>query len=206
MSRDAKGATIDSFVAEKWKEKGLAPVAAADKRTLIRRAYFDLLGLPPTPEEVDVFIAVSEANPQAAYEKLIDQLLANPHYGERWARYWLDVARYAEDQAHTFGVKPKTQAWRYRDWVINAINADMPYDRFVKLQIAGDMMPDAPEDPFAKFAGLGFLGLGAEYYKNTAAAPAWTTLTNFILPSRPFYQVDFTAEGHPQRYYRVVAE
>ena len=166
MSRDAKGATIDSFVAEKWKEKGLAPVAAADKRTLIRRAYFDLLGLPPTPEEVDVFIAVSEANPQAAYEKLIDQLLANPHYGERWARYWLDVARYAEDQAHTFGVKPKSNAYLYRDWVIKAFNADMPFDRFAKLQIAGDLLPDAPADAFDKFAGLGFLGLGAEYYKD----------------------------------------
>ena len=80
------------------------------------------------------------------------------------------MARYAEDQAHTFGVKPKTQAWRYRDWVIDALNADMPYDRFVKLQIAGDLLPDAPERPFTKFAGLGFLGLGAVYYKNTAAA------------------------------------
>src|SRR5262249_11921412 len=91
-----------------------------------------------------------------------------PAWGGRGPRHWLDVARYAEDQAHTFGVKPKTQAWRYRDWVIAALNADMPYDQFVKLQIAGDLLPDAPEDAFTKYAGLGFLGLGAEYYKNTA--------------------------------------
>jgi hypothetical protein len=160
---------IDAFVATKWTEKGLNPVAVADKRTLIRRAYFDLTGLPPTPEAVDAFL--KDDSPDA-FAKLIDQLLASPQYGEKWARHWLDVARYAEDQAHTFGVKPKTQAWRYRDWVIAAFNNDIPYDRFVKLQIAGDMMPDAPEDAFTKFGGLGFLGLGAEYYKNTAAAQA----------------------------------
>jgi hypothetical protein len=160
---------IDAFVAAKWTEKGLKPVAVADKRTLIRRAYFDLTGLPPAPEAVEAFL--KDDSPDA-FAKLIDQLLASPQYGEKWARHWLDVARYAEDQAHTFGVKPKTQAWRYRDWVIAAFNSDVPYDRFVKLQIAGDMMPDAPEDVFTKFGGLGFLGLGAEYYKNTAAAQA----------------------------------
>ncbi len=161
---NAKGA-IDAFVQAKWTEKGLKPVAQADKRTLIRRAYYDLTGLPPSAEAVDAFLADKSPN---AFEKVIDTLLASAQYGEKWARHWLDVARYAEDQAHTFGVKPKTQAWRYRDWVIAAFNADMPYDRFVKLQIAGDMMPDAPSDAFTKFAGLGFLGLGAEYYKNTA--------------------------------------
>ncbi len=160
---------IDAFVAAKWAEKGLKPVAAADKRTLIRRAYYDLTGLPPTAEAVERFVADDAPD---AFAKVIDTLLASPQYGEKWARHWLDVARYAEDQAHTFGVKPKTQAWRYRDWVIAAFNSDMPYDRFVKLQIAGDMVPDAPGDAFTKFAGLGFLGLGAEYYKNTAAAQA----------------------------------
>ncbi|MCI0701476.1 MAG: PSD1 and planctomycete cytochrome C domain-containing protein [Planctomycetia bacterium] len=154
---------IDSFIHAKWDEKGLTPAALADKRTLIRRAYFGLTGLPPAPEDVDAFLA--DNSPQA-FEKVIDRLLASQHYGEKWARHWLDVARYAEDQAHTFGVKPKTQAWRYRDWVIAAFNSDMPYDRFVKLQIAGDMLPDAPDDPFTKFAGLGFLGLGAEYYRD----------------------------------------
>src|SRR5437762_897235 len=152
-SRDAKSSErsaatpIDSFVAEKWVEKGLNPVAAADRRTLIRRAFFDLIGLPPSPEDVDAFIADTSSD---AFAKLIDKLLANPHYGERWARYWLDVARYAEDQAHTFGVKPKTNAWVYRDWVIKAFNSDMPYDRFVKLQLAGDHMADAEPDDFTR--------------------------------------------------------
>jgi hypothetical protein len=160
---------IDAFVAAEWAKRGLKPAPAADKRTLIRRAYLDLVGLPPTPEEVDAFLA---DNSQDAFAKVVEKLLGMSAHGEKWARHWLDVARYAEDQAHTFGVKPKTQAWRYRDWVIAALNADMPYDRFVKLQIAGDLLPDAPDDPFNKYAGLGFLGLGAEYYKNTAAAQA----------------------------------
>ena len=165
---NAKSA-IDGFIQAKQAEKGLKSVNQADKRTLIRRAYFDLTGLPPSAEAVDAFL--KDDSPDA-FAKVIDTLLASPQYGEKWARHWLDVARYAEDQAHTFGVKPKTQAWRYRDWVIAAFNSDMPYDQFVKLQIAGDMLPNAPEDAFTKFAGLGFLGLGAEYYKNTAAAQA----------------------------------
>jgi hypothetical protein len=148
---------------------GVKPVPTAEKRTLIRRVYYDLTGLPPTNDEIEAFLA--DNSPEAS-AKVIDKLLASSSYGEKWARHWLDVAHYAEDQAHTFGVKPKTQAWRYRDWVIAALNADMPYDRFVKLQIAGDMLTDAGEDPFTKYAGLGFLGLGAEYYKNTAAAQA----------------------------------
>ena len=130
--------------------------------------YFDLIGLPPTPDEVDAFL--TDETPDA-FAKVVDKLLASSHHGEKWARHWLDVARYAEDQAHTFAVKPKTQAWRYRDWVIAALNADMPYDRFVKLQIAGDMMDDAPDDAFMKFAGLGFIGLGAEYYRDGSCGP-----------------------------------
>ncbi len=160
---------IDAFVQQKWAEKGLRPTGEADRRTLIRRAYFDLTGLPPAPEAVDSFL--KDESPDA-FAKVLDDLLASEHYGEKWARHWLDVARYAEDQAHTFGVRAKTQAWRYRDWVIGAFNSDMPYDRFVKLQIAGDLLSDAPADPFQKFAGLGFLGLGAEYYKNTAREQA----------------------------------
>jgi uncharacterized protein DUF1553/uncharacterized protein DUF1549/cytochrome c len=156
---------IDAFVAAEWNKLGLTPVGRADKRTLIRRVTFDLIGLPPTPEEVDAFLADASSE---AFAKVVNRLLASSHHGEKWARHWLDVARYSEDQAHTFAVKPKTQAWRYRDWVIAALNADMPYDRFVKLQIAGDMMPDAGDDPFIKYAGLGFNGLGAEYYKNSA--------------------------------------
>jgi hypothetical protein len=158
---------IDAFVHSLWIQKGLKPSPLADRRTLARRAYFDLLGLPPTPEEVEAFIA--DPSPDA-WTKLIDQLLASPHYGERWGRHWLDVARYAEDQAHTFQVRLKTQAWRYRDWVIGAFNTDKPYDRFIREQIAGDLLPDAPADPFARYGGLGFLGLGAEYYRDAGCA------------------------------------
>ncbi|HEX4614263.1 MAG TPA: DUF1549 domain-containing protein, partial [Urbifossiella sp.] len=165
--------SVDNFIAAGWKAKGLAPVGAADRRTLIRRATFDLHGLPPTPEEVEAF--VNDADPKA-FEKLIERLLASPRYGERWARYWLDVARYAEDQAHTFGVRPKTNAYLYRDWVIKAFNTDMPFDRFITLQLAGDMVPGGPNETadelFTRIAGMGFLGLGAEYYKNTAREQA----------------------------------
>ncbi|HEX3313578.1 MAG TPA: DUF1549 and DUF1553 domain-containing protein, partial [Gemmataceae bacterium] len=104
--------------------------------------------------------------------KLVDRLLSSPHYGERWGRYWLDVARYAEDQAHTFAVKPNTQAFRYRDWVIGAFNEDMPYDRFVKMQIAADVMNMSDEERLKNLPALGFFGLGAQYYKNTDAAKA----------------------------------
>ena len=168
VSRDAK-ATIDMFIQEKWKEKNLQPVAAADKRTLIRRAYFDLTGLPPNPEEVDAFLA--DASPDA-FTKLVDKLLASPRYGERWGRNWLDVPRYAADQAHTFGVQPKSNAWVYRDWVVKAFNDDMPFDRFAKMQLAGDLMPDSEGDVATRMSGLGLLGLGADYYKNTAREQA----------------------------------
>lgn len=160
---------IDAFVQAKWSEKGLHPVRLADKRSLIRRVTFDLTGLPPTPEEVDAF--VNDSSPEA-YSRLVERLLASQRYGERWARYWLDVARYAEDQAHTFGVRPKKNAYLYRDWVIQAFNGDMPYDKFVRLQLAGDLVPESEGDLFTRIAGLGFLGLGAEYYKNTAREQA----------------------------------
>jgi hypothetical protein len=156
---------IDRFVLARLEAEGLRPVGPADKRTLIRRVTFDLTGLPPTPEEVEAFLA---DNSPGAYDKVVDRLLASPAYGERWARHWLDVARYAEDQAHTFDVKPNTQAFRYRDWVIDAFNRDLPYDRFVQLQIAADQMNSDANDR----AALGFFGLGAQYYKNTDAARA----------------------------------
>lgn len=160
---------IDRFVFAKLEEMKLQPVRSASKQELIRRATFDLIGLPPTPEEVEAFL---NDNSPAAYEKVLDRLLKSPHYGERWGRYWLDIARYAEDQAHTFGVKPNTNAFRYRDWVIGSLNDDMPYDRFVKLQIAADMMvKDDPAD-LQHLSALGFFGLGAQYYKNTDAAKA----------------------------------
>jgi hypothetical protein len=160
---------IDAFIQAKWQEKKLTPAPLADKRTLIRRVTFDLIGLPPTPEAVDEFL---NDNSPDAFAKVVERLLASPQYGERYARIWLDVARYAEDQAHTFGNKPKKNAYLYRDWVIEALNTDMPYDRFVMLQIAGDQMSTPELTPFTKLAGLGFLGLGAEYYKNTAREQA----------------------------------
>ena len=160
---------VDRFILAKLEEKGLKPVAPADKRTLIRRATFDLIGLPPTPEEIEAFL---NDNSSDAYAKLIDRLLVSPHYGEAQARHWLDVARYAEDQAHTFAVTPNTSAWRYRDWVVSAYNQDMPFDRFVKLQIAADLMDDESAAVASDKAALGFFGLGSQYYKNTDAAKA----------------------------------
>ena len=159
----------DRYIAAKWVEHGLTPVGPADKRTQIRRVTFDLTGLPPTQDDIRAFEA--DGRPEA-FTEVVDRLLASEHFGERWARHWLDVARYAEDQAHTFSVKPKKSAFQYRDWVVRAFNADMPFDQFARLQIAGDMVPEADGDPFTRLAGLGLLGLGAEYYKNTAAAQA----------------------------------
>ena len=159
---------IDRFVLAKLREQGLKPVAAADKRTLIRRVTLDLTGLPPTPEDVDAF--EHDSSPDA-FSTVVVRLLKSKAYGERWARMWLDVARYAEDQAHNFANKPKENAFRYRDWVIDAFNADMPFDQFAKLQIAGDLMPTEKMDPTTKLAGLGFFGLGAAFYRDGGCAP-----------------------------------
>ena len=117
---------IDVFIQARLDEKGIRPSPEADQRTLLRRLYLDLIGLPPTPEQTEAFLA--DKAPKA-YERLVDQLLASPHYGEKWSRHWLDLARYADSEGgvHDF---PRRFAWRYRDWVINAFNADMPFDRF----------------------------------------------------------------------------
>jgi Protein of unknown function (DUF1549)/Protein of unknown function (DUF1553)/Planctomycete cytochrome C len=155
---------VDSFIVAKLGENGLAPSADADKRTLIRRVSFDLLGLPPSPEDVAEFVADDR---QDAYERLVDRLLASPHFGERWARYWLDLARYVDDTPDW--QKTTEQAWMYRDWVVRAFNEDRPYDQFAKLQLAADVMPDtAPED----YAALGFVGLSPQYWKELKLAPA----------------------------------
>jgi len=144
---------IDRFIHAKLSDKGLSPSAPADRRTLIRRVYADLIGLPPTPEEVEAFVNDKDAN---AYEKVVDKLLASPHYGERWARHWLDIVRYGETDGFERN-KPRPDAWHYRDWVIRALNADMPYDEFVQLQLAGDVLK--PTDPDAVKA-TGFLVAG----------------------------------------------
>ncbi len=134
---------IDAFVLSKLESSGLQPSAPADARTLIRRVYYDLTGLPPSPEEVAAFVR----NPSnAAYEKLIDKLLASPHYGERWGRHWLDLARYADSGGYEFDYD-RPHAWHYRDWVIKAFNEDKPYNQFVLEQLANDQLN--PNDPAA---------------------------------------------------------
>lgn len=129
---------IDYFILAKLETAGLKPSPPADKFTLVRRAYLDLIGLPPTPAEADAF--VNDNSPQA-YEKLIDRLLQSPHYGERWARRWLDLARYADTNGYEKD-RPRS-IWPYREWVIDALNADMPFDQFTIEQLAGDMLPNA---------------------------------------------------------------
>ncbi|MEI7820542.1 MAG: DUF1553 domain-containing protein [Verrucomicrobiota bacterium] len=146
-------ATIDGFIRAKLVEKGLAMSPEADRRTLIRRLSFDLHGLPPAPERVEQF--VKDRDPRA-YEKLVDELLASPHYGERWARHWLDIAHYADTHGFERDML-RPDAWRYRDYVIESLNADKPYDRFLREQIAGDVL--APGDPQSVIA-TGFLAAG----------------------------------------------
>lgn len=154
-------AKIDSFILAKLEEKKLEPSPMADPRTLVRRAYIDLIGLRPTYEEVEAF--ANDKSPDA-YAKLIERLLASPQYGERWGRHWLDVARFAEDNPTSEATNPPYPfAWRYRDWVIEAINNDVPYDRFVKLQLAADLMPGVKRDDMR---ALGYLGAAPIYHKD----------------------------------------
>jgi hypothetical protein len=146
---------IDRFLAAGHREHGLRPVEQADRRTLIRRASFDLIGLPPTPAQVEAFAADASPN---AFEKLIDALLASPQYGERWGRFWLDLARYA-DTAGDNSDYPIPRAYLYRDYVIDAFNADVPYDRFLHEQLAGDILArqGAPEDYARLVTATGFI-------------------------------------------------
>ena len=132
---------IDALVLARLEKEGLKPGPEADRHTLIRRLSLDLIGLPPTPEEIDAFVTDKSAN---AYERLVERLLNSPHYGERWARRWLDLARYADTNGYEKD-RPRV-IWPYRDWVINALNADMPFDQFTIEQIAGDMLPNATLD------------------------------------------------------------
>ena len=161
--RDAKPAQdaknpIDAFLAAKFDSAGLKPAPRTSKATLLRRVTFDLIGLPPTPEELDSFLKDESSN---AFEKVIDRLLASPHYGERWGRHWLDVARYADsnglDENTAFG-----NAWRYRDYVVRSFNADKPYDEFLREQIAGDLLPPSndPAIQTERTIATGYLVLG----------------------------------------------
>lgn len=152
---------LDRFVLAKLRENGLEPSPAADRRTLLRRLYLDLTGLRPTYEQVEAF-AVDDS--PESYERVIEELLASPHYGERWGRYWLDVVRYGETNFTGEATTPPFPfAWRYRDWVIDAVNRDVPYDRFVKLQLAADLFPGTPREDLV---ALGFLGAAPGYHKD----------------------------------------
>ncbi len=148
---------VDRFLLADMEKHGLTPSPVADRRTLIRRLSFDLLGLPPTPAEVDTFVRDDRPD---AYERLVERLLASPRYGERWGRFWLDLVRYcdvAEEWADAKGAR-----WLYRDWVVRSINDDLPYDQFVQKQLAADLMPGTAS---ADRAALGFLGLSPNYWK-----------------------------------------
>jgi mono/diheme cytochrome c family protein len=129
---------IDAFILARLEKEGIAPAAEAERPTLLRRLYLDLIGLPPTPEEVDAF--VRDRSPHA-YECVVERLLASPHYGERWGRHWLDLARYADSNGYS--IDAPRSIWPYRDWVINALNRDLPFDRFTIEQLAGDLLPNA---------------------------------------------------------------
>src|SRR5262249_2799129 len=133
---------VDVFILAHLQAKGLSPAPPADRATLLRRVLFDLTGLPPTPPEIDTFL-----NDQApdAYERVVERLLASPHYGERWGRHWLDVARFGESQGFERD-KLRDHAWRYRDWVIRSFNEDKPYPQFVKEQFAGDVLEPGEPD------------------------------------------------------------
>ncbi len=159
---------IDRYVLARLDREGLRPVAAADKRTLLRRVTLDLTGLPPTPEQVDAFLADTSAD---AFATVVDRLLESPHYGEAWGRMWLDVARYGEDDYRSLdpegrGYNPYPNAHLYRDWVVRAFNDDLPYDRFVTAQLAADLF-EGP-DRLRHLPAIGFLGLGPWFYDNGA--------------------------------------
>jgi hypothetical protein len=150
---------VDRFVLAKLEAGGLKPVGDADKLTLLRRVYFDLTGLPPTLDAIDAFL---KDNAPDAFEKVVDQLLTSPAFGEHWGRHWLDVARYGESTGPSRNI-PYPHAWKYRDYVIDAVNADVPFDRFVREQIAGDLLPaEGPSERDRLLTATGFLALGVK--------------------------------------------
>ena len=146
---------IDQFVLARLEEAKMKPAPEADRRTLIRRAYFDLIGLPPAPEAVTVFVAGD-----TTWDQVIEELLASPQYGERWARHWMDVARYSDGLGGFLDNRGLPNAWQYRDFVVNAFNNDVPFDQFVRWQIAGELTPEAP---LSARAGTGFFAVGPTY-------------------------------------------
>ena len=164
---------IDKFIFAKLRQSGLSPAPQADRRSLIRRVYYDVIGLPPTAREVEQF--VHDPSPRA-YEKLVDRLLADPRYGERWARHWLDLVRYGESDGYKSDAFRST-AWRYRDYVIRSFNEDKPYDRFILEQLAADeLWPDDPE----ALVGVGFLRLGIYESNQRNVKGQWATILDDI--------------------------
>lgn len=154
---------LDALVLAGLESAGLTPSPEADRRTLIRRLSFDLLGLPPTPQEVEAFVADPAPD---ALERLVDRLLASPRYGERWGRHWLDVARYADTKGYAFAQERRyPYAYTYRDWVIRALNRDLPYDEFIRQQLAADLLPPASDadEQRSRLAALGFLTTGRRF-------------------------------------------
>lgn len=152
---------IDRYIYSALQEAKLEPVADAAPSTLLRRLYFDLLGLPPTPGQVEAFIKACTKDQSAAVAAVVDELLASPQFGERWGRHWLDIARYAETNGKDVNVVFYPEAWRYRDWVINSFNDDKPYDDFLTAQIAGDLMPvNSSEARAENLVATGFLAIG----------------------------------------------
>ena len=165
---------LDRFIFHRLQAEGLQPAPPAPPEKLVRRLYFDLIGLPPTPDEVRDFTQSALRDPQSAIGALTDRLLASPRYGERWARHWLDLVRYAESDGYRVD-DYRPNAWRYRDYVIRALNADKPYDRFVQEQLAGDEL--WPDDPEARTA-TGYLTHGIYEYNNRDVAGQWSTMLN----------------------------
>jgi len=141
LPADAGPNPIDYFIQQNLTQHGLSPSPTAEFPTLIRRVSLDLTGLPPTPDEVDAFVQASQENPESAYRDLVERLLSSPHYGERWGRWWLDQARYADSNGYS--IDAPREIWKFRDWVIQAFNADMPFDQFTIEQLAGDLLPEA---------------------------------------------------------------
>jgi hypothetical protein len=168
---------IDRFILAKLEERTLAPADDADKRALLRRLTYDLTGLPPTPDEIDAFLGDPGTN---AYETVIDRLLASSHYGERWGRHWLDVVRYA-DTAGDNSDYPIPQMYKYRNWVINAFNADLPFDQFIREQLAGDLLPsNSVQEKYDKIIATGYLANARRFGSRVSDYPQHLTIEDTI--------------------------